>query len=436
MATIQAFPGWRYDPSQVSYADVVTPPYDVIEEEEQEALYARHEWNAIRLVLGKQFPHDDARNNRYTRAARHLDIWREEGLFIQDRPSFYPYEQTFLSEGEVKTRRGIFATVLLSPWGEGGIYPHEKTLAGPKVDRLHLMRALRGNIEPVFGLISDPQGQIQKAIATAMRFEPLATIQEASGVTNRIWVMDRDAEIAELVTLMAPEPIFIADGHHRYETSLTYRDEVRQAMRAAGQIPPPLGSLACDWVMMVLVPDSDPGLVIWPTHRMVHSLPDFSSERFLAACQEHFTVLPVPDWPSLHEHLEEAVLPSFGLALPEGLYLLRLRDPKIMEQRAPNAREAWRDLDVAILQLLLLEDLLGIDEAKLLAKTNILYTKDADEAIRMAKKGEKGVQASFLLRPTLMSQVRAVASAGAVMPQKSTYFYPKLLSGLVFYFFW
>ncbi len=433
---LQAFRGWRYDPGKVDYGDVTAPPYDVITPQMQEALYQRHEKNVVRLTFGREFPTDTPQDNRYTRAAAHLDAWREEGLFVQDRPAIYVYEQEFVSDGRTCVRRGFFCRALLGEWGQAGIYPHEKTLAGPKVDRLNLMRAMRGQPGPVFGLLTDDDGQVRDALAGLANYAPVAKISTEGGVTERFWVADQEEPVAAFLKQANLGEVFIADGHHRYETALTYRNEVREKMRQAGRTPPPLGELDCDYVLILIVPDSDHGLVIWPTHRLVYGVAGFSAEKLMAGCAEHFSVTPVKDAAQLNAKLEQAKLPAYGLVLPGGLHYLELKDLAVMDRRAANMPAPWRELDVSVLHLLILEDLLGIDEGKLLRKENILYSKNAGEAVRQAQAGAEGVQVGFILRPTLMKQVCAVARAGAVMPQKSTYFYPKALSGLVMHLFW
>ncbi len=436
MPEIQAFQGWRYDPGRVDYSDVTAPPYDVIGAEEQEALYARSPYNTVRLILNREEEADTPQNNRYTRAATHLDAWREEGLFQQDKPALYRYEQTFDADGATVSRTGFFARVLLGDWGENGVYPHEKTLAGPKVDRLNLMRAVRGNPGPVFGLLSDAEERLPGLVRDLASYDPVADFEDDAGVRNRLWVVDDPERYGPLLKAARAESIFIADGHHRYETALAYRNEVREAMRAAGRTPPELGELDCDYVLMAIVPETDPGLVIRPTHRLVYGVPEEAVGALPESAAAHFEITPVPDPETIRRSLETAAKPAFGLVLPDGMHVLTLRDPSVMDTRAPDAPRAWRELDVSVLHLLLLEDLLGIDEGKLLRKENIIYVKNDAEAIRMARAGESGVQAGFLVRPTEMRQVQAVARAGAVMPQKSTFFYPKILSGLVFHLFW
>ena len=249
------FSGWRYNPGKEDPALVVSPPYDVIDPAGQARLYARNDRNVIRLILGRELEGDSPHDNRYTRAAAHLDAWRGDGLFIQDRPAVYLYEQRFASGGRECLRRGFFAKVRLSEWGKEGIYPHEKTLSGPKRDRLELMRATRGNLEPIFGLLADSGGEVAAILSDLTDYSPCLDLQDDDGVKNRMWVVDGQERLHRLLSLV-PEPrIFIADGHHRYETALTYQAEIRARMRDAGQIPPLRGDLDCDYIMMFLVPD-------------------------------------------------------------------------------------------------------------------------------------------------------------------------------------
>lgn len=435
MARIAPFAGWRYEPGRVEIDRVVAPPYDVIDAEEQEALYARDPHNVVRLILGREHEADDETDNRYSRAAEHLEAWRAGGVFFHDRPALYLLEQEFDFRGEHHVRRGFFGRVLLEDFGKGSIFPHERTLSGPKEDRLRLLRRCRGNLSPVFGLLGDEHGTFHDLLANAAGWEPTCDVTDEDGTVTRLWVLDHDDRIAAICGAAESAPVFIADGHHRYETAISYRNEARGAMEAAGQTPPPLGELPSDWILMACVPVSDPGLVIGPTHRLVHDVADFDAEALLKGCARSFEVEPCAP-----EALTEALTatkgpPRIGLAIGERSWLLTLENEEAMRRRAPEQPEPWRDLDVSALHLLILEDLLGIDEEKLLRKTNIAYTRDAGEALAAAR-GDAAVQAAFLMRPTTMEQVRAVSESGEVMPQKSTYFYPKIPSGLVFHLFW
>lgn len=435
MSSIFPFAGWRYDPGKVDLAKVTAPPYDIIDSDEQSMLYGRDDRNVIRLILGRIHPTDNEFDNRYTRAAGHLDAWRGDMLFLQDKPAVYLYEQQFSNGGKDYTRRGFFARIRLSEWGKEGIHPHEKTLSGPKQDRLELMRATRGNLEPIFGLLADPENEVSETLVDLVDYAPCLDIKDDDGVRNRMWVVDDPELLHKLLSLMSSPEIFIADGHHRYETALAYQQEIRDKMTAAGQVPPLKGDLDCDYIMMYIVPDSDPGLVIWPTHRIVYGLNDFDPKKFLTACEKNFQVAPVtPD--KLEKELHANELPSFGFAYDDRLYLLVLKDREPMEKLHPDAVDAWKVLDVSVLHSLLMDELLGIDEGKLLRKENITYSKSVKETLDAVRTHKDGSQCAFILRETPMQQVRDIAEAGAVMPQKSTYFYPKPLSGLVFHLFW
>lgn len=435
MPSIQPFTGWRYDPAKADYAKTSMPPYDVVDEDYQDRLYKKDDRNSVRIIFGKQYDTDTDADNRYTRAATHLAAWQEDGTLIKDKPAIYVYEQTFSADGNDYTRRGFFARVLLSEWGEDGVFPHEKTLSGPKIDRLDLMRAVRGNPGPVFGLLTDPSGDISRSLHELCKFEPVASFQGDDGVNNHFWVLDNLEQAASFTGGCSLEQIFIADGHHRYETAINYRNEVREAMQAAGQTPPALGELESDYLMMYIVPDSDPGLVIWPTHRLVYGVDEADVQSLLEKLPENFDIEKMDDKDKLLWKMGESKLPAFGMLLNNEMYYVGLKDAAIMDARAADKCEAWRELDVSVLHLLILEDLLGIDEGKLLRKENIFYSKAVDESLRMAEGKEKGVQCGFLMRPTTMEQVRNVSRSGEVMPQKSTYFFPKILSGVVFNFF-
>ncbi|MCD8139020.1 MAG: DUF1015 domain-containing protein [Planctomycetaceae bacterium] len=435
MSSIFPFPGWRYDPGKVDLAKVMAPPYDIIGPEEQESLYARDDRNVVRLIFGRQGENDSPHDNRYTRAASHLDAWRGDMLFLQDRPAVYLYEQEFENSGVKYVRRGFFARVRLSEWGKEGIYPHEKTLSGPKQDRLELMRSTRGNLEPIFGLLADPENEVAEALANLVDYEPCLDIRDDDNVRNRMWVVD-DQDLLHRLLSLTPEPeIFIADGHHRYETALAYQEEIRAKMQEAGQVPPLRGDLDCDYIMMFIVPDSDPGLVIWPTHRIVYGLENFDPVKFLRACEKNFTVAPIAR-ERLEAELDACAMPCFGFAYGDKLFILLLKHRAAMDAAHPDAAEAWKVLDVSVLHTLIMDELLGIDEGKLLRKENIVYSKSLDETLDWVRTGRDGAQCGFILRSTPMQQVRDIAEAGAVMPQKSTYFYPKPLSGLVFHLFW
>ncbi|MBN1256604.1 MAG: DUF1015 domain-containing protein [Planctomycetes bacterium] len=435
MATLSPFAGWRYNPDKVEVEKVVAPPYDVIDSAQQQALYARDPHNCIRIILGIEHSDDSNTNNRYSRAAAHFTQWREEGTLYNDKSSIYLCEQEFVFAGKTHLRRGFICRVLLEEFGQGSVFPHERTLSGPKADRLKLMQAFRGNPEPVFGFLSDDNQALVSLLNRLVDWKATLSVNDDDDTATRFWVIDHDDKVHAVREAAAASQIFIADGHHRYETALNYRNEVRDAMQAAGQAPPPLGELDCDWILMMCVPITDQGLVIGPTHRLIHGIKGFDAEKLLTGCKEHFKVKKSSKKIIIDIISKSSGPPAFGLAIGKELYELTLKDDKIMDLRAADKPEPWRKLDVSVLHLLILEDLLGIDEEKLLRKENILYLRSAEESFSRAVENNE-VQCAFLMRPTTMDQVRAVSHAGEVMPQKSTYFYPKILSGLVFNLFW
>jgi len=430
MPTLAPFRGWRYDPDKEDLDRVLAPPYDVIDPEEQAALYARDPHNVVRLVLGLQYAEDNEADNRYIRAAGHLAAWQQQGVLVQDPPALYACEQTFSFQGREHRRRGLFARVRLEPFGAGSVFPHERTLSGPKQDRLELMRACRGNLSPVFGLLTDSGNTVRDRLEQVAQTPPTIDVADDSSGRTRMWTLTEAQAAADLCRAAGPEKVYIADGHHRYETALNYRDEVRRGFTEAGAEPPAEGEHPADWVLMMCVPVTDPGLVIGPTHRLVHDVADFAAQRLLDGLAERFEVAPASA-DAVREALSRTgPPPAFGLAVGTDLYLARLRDAGAMDARAPDKPPAWRRLDVAALHLLVLEDLLGIDEGKLLRKENVDYARDLDAALARAREDE-AVQCAFLVRPTTMDEVRAVSESGEVMPQKSTFFFPKIPSGLV-----
>lgn len=434
MPPILPLAGWRYDPAKVEYSNVTMPPYDIVSSALQNELYKKNDRNSVRIIYGHEFPDDTPANNRYTRAIGHLDAWRSENLFIQDQPSVYIYQQEFSLAGKNYTRRGFLARVLLSDWRADGIYPHEKTLSGPKVDRLQLMRTTRANTEPIFGLLTDAEHEITPAIYGLANYQPAADFLDNDNTRNLLWVVDDAEVIAAFCQRCSQEQIFIADGHHRYETALNYRNEIREAMSKAGQTPPPIGELPQDYILMYLVPDSDAGLVIFPTHRLLYGLPELAN--LPQRLTTNFNVEKIGDVAALSAKMADYPAPAFGWVFANDLYFVGLKKREIMDAPAKSAVAEWRELDVAVLHTLILDELLGINEEKLLRKENLLYTHSLSEALSAVKNHTDNVQGSFLLRATTMPQVRAISRAGAVMPQKSTYFFPKVVSGMVFNFFW
>lgn len=425
MAIVYPFRGVRYNPEQIGdLAAVVTPPYDVIDNKAQDEYYRRHPYNIIRLELGYRHPEDSDTDNRYTRAARDYNLWLQKGvLTAEPRPAIYLYEQQFAIGDKSYSRTGIFVRVGLEEYSAGVILPHEETLSRPKADRMALMLSCQANFSPVFALYEDPAGVLEQEFAAYKSGQPEVNLTDEFGERHLIWVIS-DQELHQRVTaFFVDKPLFIADGHHRYETALNF-------FHAVGRRYPGASS-----IMMQLCSTSDQGLVVLPTHRILHSLPGLLVADLLPKLNRNFLVEKLsPSQPDdLTSILGEAASrgkTAFIMAAPGGeFYLLTLKNREAMSPLSQEHCEAWRELDVSVLQVLVLQDLLGLDREKMAGQTNLTYTREVVTAIDALQNGSG--QLAFLLNPTRVEQITAVASAGDKMPQKSTYFHPKLLTGLI-----
>ena len=440
MAIVKPFRALRYNLSRVSgtAADVVCPPYDVIDAAMQNALYERNPYNVVRVEFGKTTPEDKAGHDRYSRAAETFKDWIASNVLTPDaKESFYLYEQTFdiasggASRSEVVVRRGIFGAVKLEPFGTGCVYPHEETFGAPKADRLSLMQACAANLSPVFGLVPDEDSVISKLLEKGVKSKPAAVeLTEANGVVNKLWVIDDSAWCKAMSDALASKNCFIADGHHRYETSCNYRDERRATDGDAA------GSLdkAYNYTLMMCVPMSDPGLYILPTHRLIQKAPGVSKESFLAASKQFFDPADASESDLLKLAEEETGPVRIGVIYKDGSRHILSVKPSVaaaMKAAQPNKSAAWHDLDVSVLQELVLKGALKLSEEKVLRKEGVSYTPDTRQAIARVTAKDGAYEMGFILRPTRIDQVRDVAAGGEKMPQKSTYFYPKLLTGLV-----
>lgn len=434
MTKIIPFRGLRYNPEEAgAMHSLVAPPYDVIDKQAQRLLYAKSPYNIIRLEYGETRLGDDTAVNRYTRAATLFHRWLAENILTREAgPTLYFYEQEFSSQEQRHTRCGLIAGVGLEDYATGTILPHEETLAKAKTDRLELLRATGANFSPIFGLYDDPTGTVEKVAARYKHQAPQLHFTDDSGEVHRLWIVGDDNDLAALCHFFLDQKIYIADGHHRYETALHFHQE----MLACGQ-----DSFA--FVLMTLVNLHDPGLVVLPTHRLVKDVSAFDRQDLLGQLSLLFQVTPLA-LTALHgteaavSELKKmpdarATAHTFALYLGDGnLYLLSLsRDlaAREMSSRAGSFSVAWRSLDVAVLQCLILEGVLGIGSEARRSGQNLSYTRSEAEALSLVDSGT--YQAAFFLHPTLVGEVTAVASVGDKMPQKSTYFYPKLLTGLV-----
>ncbi|MDH7479424.1 MAG: DUF1015 domain-containing protein [Syntrophomonadaceae bacterium] len=434
MATIVPIRGIRYVPEKVGdIAEVVTPPYDIIDSIAQARYYSRHPNNIIRLELGQIFQQDDDRQNRYTRAAGYFTRWLEEGILAREnKPALYLYEQEFTVEGKRLVRTGFFCGLELKPYGPGNVLPHEETLSKPKADRLQLMRACRANFSPVFGLYHDPLEEINRTLRSSRgRRPPEVSFVDEAGESHRLWVIRSPRVHSKITRLFKERTIFIADGHHRFETALSFYQE----SLANGESPLPT-------VLVTLVNLHDPGLLILPTHRLVKDLKDFDSDAFKEQLLDYFKLEahPLPgsraEQPAaVRSFLRELrargeTAHAFGFySRDKILYLLTLKKEVSLQKLFPGRSEAWSNLDVAILDHLVLDRLLQIGGEQRRSQDHLTYTHSELEAVEAVDSGAE--QAAFLLNPTRVEQVIAVARNGEKMPQKSTYFYPKLITGLV-----
>ncbi len=442
MARIYPFRAWRYNPSAVRLTDVVTQPYDKISPAMQQAYYQRSPYNLVRIILGLPELFDAEKGeNVYSRAARDFRAWREQGVLTQEHdPCVFAYSQRFQVPGTdiVKERRGFIALGKLHEYSEKVVFRHEQTLSKPKSDRLNLLKATQAHFGQIFMLYSDPSGSVEKILYDGNGAAD-AEVTDEYGVLHRLWRVNNPATIRLLTTAMDDKKLIIADGHHRYETALNYAKEhahgtVQAELTGNGLPQPPYPEAA---VMMTFVNMDSDGLVILPTHRVVHSLGGsdiggFDPAVFLTKAEEFFAVetLAPGDAQSYMATLTGQSGTAFVAVTRAGDFLLRAR-PEEMAKALADVPERQRQLDLTQLHSIVLDRLLGLDAEKVREQTNLRYLRDAGEAVEQVRKGEADV--AFLTNPVTMEQLREVAFAGEVMPQKSTDFFPKLLSGLTIY---
>ena len=434
MAHIEPFHALRYDSAKVPLAQVATQPYDKITPEMQERYYDASPYNLVTVILGKRSPNDGPEDNPYTRAAVLFQNWRRENVFLQDpEPSIYRYTQQFSApiSGLQFERRGFIALGKLEDYSAGIVFRHEQTLAKPKADRLDLLRATRAHFEQIFMLYSDPLGEIEKALEPAEL--PIIELPDEYGVVHRVWRVADPATIDFVRRKMDEKKLIIADGHHRYETALNYRNERRQNAGKPGARNPSARP-PYELTMMTFVNMESPGLLILPTHRVVHGLANFSAASFRDAACAYFGVEEVDN--SITAERATAILREAGRT---GTALLAVADERSFLLSRPRAPDSTfeglsvrqQSLDVVQLHKCILEGVLGISAEAIRDQQNVIYVRDTGEAMNIVRSGQANL--ALLMNPVHMRQVRDLAFAGEVLPQKSTDFYPKLLSGLTVY---
>ncbi|MDF1542651.1 MAG: DUF1015 domain-containing protein [Anaerosomatales bacterium] len=428
MARFRPFKAYTYARTTPDISDLTAPPYDVISEKQRSALLSRSPSNVVALELPEGSLDPAAEGNRYATGRYRWREWRDSGVLVRDRvPTVYVLEQRYLLDGREVRRRAFIGEVELRAFSEGVVLPHERTLPKALGDRFNLTKACAANFSQVFGLYSDPERVTDRYFEQAMSGRIVMTATDDDGVVSDVWALTDPEALAGLAAALDPKQVFIADGHHRYTTALAYRDERRAAAANTGVTPT---DPAYDFVMMALVNMDDPGLVVLPTHRVADAPRDFDASRFRASLAETFELADIPAGSTPEDALGSLETPGFVVALRGGgsPFLASIRPDADLDELIPlEHSRAWKELDVAVLQELVLDRLLDISTDRPHTLERLSFVKDTGEAIAAVAERDT----AFILRPTRMDQMRAVALAGETMPQKSTYFYPKLLSGLV-----
>jgi uncharacterized protein (DUF1015 family) len=438
VAEVCPFRGVRYNQQLVSdLAAVICPIYDVTTPQMAQELYHRSEYNFVRLEHGRELPQDTPADNKYTRAAATLEKWLKQGVLKVDRvPAIYLHDHYFTHQGKKYKRRGIVARVRLEEWDRGVIRPHEGTLTEPKDDRLSLLWACQANTSPIWAMFEDRGQQISSLLALEERNEPVINFTSTGGEGHKVWAITKPEAINQICHSLADQPLYIADGHHRYESALTHQRE-RSACSSSLS-----GDEAFNFVMMTLVDFTDPGLIILPPHRLVRGISRSTLDEFKAELRTLFEIEKLPlSMPGVWQQVDglltqvkpgainQVRLVLFGLTA-EHLYVLKLRDPAAAGHMMPYFHsELYQGLSVSIVDHIILEKLLGLSGGR--EETRIDYSYDKQEAVNRVSDQE--YQLAFLLSPIQPEVIKVIADAGDRMPRKSTYFYPKLPAGLVFY---
>jgi len=432
MVEIAPFKGMIYNSKKIKkFDDVMSPPYDIISEDMQNELYNKNEYNFVKLILGKTSLDDTETNNRYTRAKQLFDAWQKQEILVpSNAPAIYPYKVDYTVNKTKKQMNGFFVILKLDP-DYKYVKAHEKTLAKPKADRLNLMRACYANLEPIQLMYMDQNDSIRKTMDAALD-TPLIKVKGYDGFTHQLWRLDDPSTVQKIVDELEKKILFIADGHHRYQTSINYAQEKREQTGNKDQNAP------FNYIMVVLCNMFDPGLSILPTHRLI-KMPNVKSDDLIRKLKKYFTVEKKfikdkkKDYLKTGKKIMNDIATeknhTFALYAKDVYYILSLKDEHVMDALATDHSKTWRTLDVSILHKLILEHFLGINEKNL--EDHVKYTRADAEAIQFVDDGKYDF--SFLINATKIDQLKVIADAREHMPQKSTYFLPKMLSGLVMY---
>ncbi len=441
MARISPLRGLRYNQGKiVSMEEVVSPPYDVIDPQAQQALQQKNPYNMIHLDITKSLASEELTDERYERVKGIFEEWQKQEVLVrEDKPTIYLYYTDYkLPSGQTLTRKGLISLTGLAEFSEGVVKPHEKTFSSVTSDRLRLLDTCQAQFSPIFSLYSDPEGSIINLLEEARTGQPLAEAKDHDGCFHRLWAVNDAGVIAQVCEMFAAKSLYIADGHHRYTTSLQLRSLMRERQGEVATDSP------YDYTMMYLCGMEDEGLSVLPTHRLVQVPYLTTVDEIVTKMREYFEVdelsggsreiLLEQVLARMDENKSETML-GFYHPAADRCFLLTLKSGVMAETCSGKHPEALRDLDVVVLSELLLECVLGLTHERCEKENLISYYPDPDEALDAAVKGiaksDNAAPVLFLMNPTLVSQVRRVADEGLVMPHKSTYFYPKLLSGLV-----
>ena len=421
MALVKGFKGLRFNTEKSGdISTVVCPPYDIISEEQRLEYIKENEYNIIRLELPKG-------DNPYNNAKTILDEWLENGILTREESNaVYIYEEEFTAYGKQYKVKGCIVRVKIEEFEKGVILPHEFTLSKAKEDRFNLMKATNCNFSQIYALYSDEENKTISKLDKLSSGTPDIELTDSDGVIHRMWIVTNEEDVNAICGDFTDRKLFIADGHHRYETALNYRNYCREnGLAKEGE--------AVDYQMMMLVNMEHPGLVVFPTHRIVRDLASFDKQEVLSACEEYFDITEYDSINNIESVLTELYNnneKAFGMYCGEGKWtLLVLKTLDTMAVLLPNVSKASQGLDVSVLHTLILEKLMGIDAENMAKQINLTYVKQIDNAVKSVDNGT--ADCAFILNPTKISEICDVSSAGEKMPQKSTYFYPKLITGLV-----